>query len=1815
MLTAFGFSQQAIPAAGGTVSGASGSFSISVGQTAYGYYKNATHSVSQGVQQTYAAYVTQVKSAQCGTVLANLDTAIVADTIVGAQKYRFEVTTASNVRTIERTTNSFSLTQLSGGACYSTAFAIRVAVQYNAIWYDYGSSCTVTTPNNAPTAAAQTFCSGATVGNLTANGTAIKWYADAISGTALSTTTLTSATYYASQTVNGCESTRTAVSVTVFPKTTPTFAQIAAVCSGATIAALPTTSTNAVTGTWSPALNNLATTTYTFTPTAGLCANTTTMTITVNSNVTPTFTAVAPICSGASLWALPATSINNITGTWSPAINNAATTLYTFTPTAGTCTNTVAMTITVNSKTTPSFTQVAAVCAGVTISALPTTSTNSVTGTWSPAINNTLTTTYTFTPTAGLCASTATMTIAVNALPTAPTATGTQTFCASPAPTIASLTATGTAIQWYAAATSGIGLASATTLLTGTSYYASQTAGNCESTRTAVAVSINDPQISASATTVCSGTAVALTASTILTGSSVLPTNLQSGLVGYWPFNGNANDLSGNGNNGTVNGATLTTDRFGNANSAYSFNGSNNFIDIANSSIAAFGTSSFTAFAWYNASSLSTNTGNIIRYDDCLSSSGWGIQTFILNSVYKIKGIEFSSTRAGGSTVVQPQPNTNDIWKSVTFVRDVSQMKDKLYIDGILVSEVSFSGIINIEPGSPLRFGSCAGYEYFKGKIDNVSLHNRALTLSEIQQLNNAPTYLWSTSETTGTINPTPTATTTYWCDVTTNGVTCRKEITITVTPKTTPTFTQVAAVCSGTTITALPTTSTNGITGTWSPAINNTITTLYTFTPTGGLCANTATMTITVNPKTTPTFTQAAPICFGATSLTPLPTTSNNGISGTWSPALNSSAPTTYTFTPTAGLCANTATMTTSIVGTNTNIALNKPATASGFYGSSTPSLAFDGILTNGWTTPAYTGWIQVDLQGSFTINKLKLVVGQYPNGNTTHQIYAAPSIQGPWTLVETLSGYTSSGDVLVRDYAAAPLTNIGAIKLSTLSTPSWVSWGEIEVYALTAVNATISAATPLTFCEGGTVALNANIGSGYTYQWKKDGTTISGETAASYNATTSGSYSVFVTDGNGCSALSEAKTVTVTPKRTPTFTQVAAVCVGATIAALPTTSTNAVTGTWSPAVNNTATTTYTFTPTDAVCNNVTTMTITVNPKTTPTFTQVAAVCSGATISALPTTSTNAVAGTWSPALNNLVTTTYTFTPTDAVCNNGATMTITVNPKTTPTFTQVAAVCSGATIAALPTTANNAVAGTWSPALNNLVTTTYTFTSTDAVCNNVATMTITVTPKTTPTFTQVEAICSGASLSALPTTSNNSLTGTWSPALDNSATTTYTFTPTAGLCATTATMTITVNPHVTPTFTQVAAICAGASLSALPTTSNNSLTGTWSPSLDNTTTTTYTFTPTVGLCANTATMTITVNPNVTPTFTQVAAICSGASLSALPTTSNNSLTGTWSPSLDNTTTTTYTFTPTAGSCATTATMTITVNPNVTPTFPQVAAICSGASLSALPTTSNNSLTGTWSPSLDNTTTTTYTFTPTAGLCATSATMTITVNPNVTPTFTQVEAICAGASLSALPMISNNSLTGTWSPALNNAATTTYTFTPTVGLCATSATMTITVNPNIAPTFTQVSAICAGASLSALPTTSNNSLSGTWSPALDNAATTTYTFTPTARLCATTATMTITVKPNITPSFTQVASVCSGSTMNALPTTSNNGYDGTWSPALNNLSSTNYTFTPTVGLCATTTTMFISVITPSTPSSYVVNIPVGTTLNGIPGYN
>jgi hypothetical protein len=106
---------------------------------------------------------------------------------------------------------------------------------------------------------------------------------------------------------------------------------------------------------------------------------------------------------------------------------------------------------------------------------------------------------------------------------------------------------------------------------------------------------------------------------------SYVPTN---GLVGYWPFNGNANDESGNGNNGVVNGASLTTDRFGNANSAYSFNGSSNYIQISDASALRLSETDYTISVWINEVGLSAIEHQAIiskrnPYTNVTNLDGW----------------------------------------------------------------------------------------------------------------------------------------------------------------------------------------------------------------------------------------------------------------------------------------------------------------------------------------------------------------------------------------------------------------------------------------------------------------------------------------------------------------------------------------------------------------------------------------------------------------------------------------------------------------------------------------------------------------------------------------------------------------------------------------------------------------------------------------------------------------------------------------------------------------------------------------------------------------------------------------------------------------------------------------------------------------------------------------------------------------------------------------------------------------------------------------------------------------------------------------
>jgi gliding motility-associated-like protein len=135
-----------------------------------------------------------------------------------------------------------------------------------------------------------------------------------------------------------------------------------------------------------------------------------------------------------------------------------------------------------------------------------------------------------------------------------------------------------------------------------------------------------------------------------------------------------------------------------------------------------------------------------------------------------------------------------------------------------------------------------------------------------------------------------------------------------------------------------------------------------------------------------------------------------------------------------------------------------------------------------------------------------------------------------------------------------------------------------------------------------------------------------------------------------------------------------------------------------------------------------------------------------------------------------------------------------------------------------------------------------------------------------------------------------------------------------------------------------------------------------------------------------------------------------------------------------------------------------------------------GGTYTAVPAgLSLNSSTGVITPSTSTAGTYTVTYTV-AGACA-PATTTVTINSVVTPTFTISTSLCSGSTAPLLPAISNNGITGSWSPAtVSNTATGTYSFTPSVGQCAANASVTVTVSAGTPPTFTSSSTnvTCAG---------------------------------------------------------------------------------------------------------------------------------------------
>ena len=204
---------------------------------------------------------------------------------------------------------------------------------------------------------------------------------------------------------------------------------------------------------------------------------------------------------------------------------------------------------------------------------------------------------------------------------------------------------------------------------------------------------------------------------------------LTNGLVAYYPFNGNANDESGNGNNGTVYGAALTTDKFGNSNSAYYFDGVSAYVS------ANLGTVNYyplTFSVWFQSTDVNSETRGIVSIPAGICwCSGARL------------GLENGKVEGGSQGGFGPQDLFSSFcadtsWHHALVSCDSSGL-NKLYLDGILVSMSQRNPTNPLATSAPLQIGreliTGGDLRNIRGRIDNVRIYNRALSSNEVAQI------------------------------------------------------------------------------------------------------------------------------------------------------------------------------------------------------------------------------------------------------------------------------------------------------------------------------------------------------------------------------------------------------------------------------------------------------------------------------------------------------------------------------------------------------------------------------------------------------------------------------------------------------------------------------------------------------------------------------------------------------------------------------------------------------------------------------------------------------------------------------------------------------------------------------------------------------------------------------------------------------------------------------------------------------------------------------------------------------------------------
>ena len=215
-------------------------------------------------------------------------------------------------------------------------------------------------------------------------------------------------------------------------------------------------------------------------------------------------------------------------------------------------------------------------------------------------------------------------------------------------------------------------------------------------------------------------------------------------LVAFYPFNGNANDESGHGNNPVANNATLTTDRHGNQNGAYYFNGESNFIQIKNSSstcpqemtlVAIIKPTGFYNGLCYNNSIIDKGVRDYVPGAYALRFTAGEYTKGDCHDGDPEHQNFVGMTAMNGGNTSQDIYVKLDTWYYVVYIYGKEQ--SRLYINGDLISSNPAKGKVG-KNNEDLFLGRKNNEQYpywFKGVMDEIRIYNRALSSEEVFEL------------------------------------------------------------------------------------------------------------------------------------------------------------------------------------------------------------------------------------------------------------------------------------------------------------------------------------------------------------------------------------------------------------------------------------------------------------------------------------------------------------------------------------------------------------------------------------------------------------------------------------------------------------------------------------------------------------------------------------------------------------------------------------------------------------------------------------------------------------------------------------------------------------------------------------------------------------------------------------------------------------------------------------------------------------------------------------------------------------------------